>query len=325
MAGSGMKQESQDARRLHLGRKFSYERLTRYRARFIDPATGRFYPHLLRSRACPVCDGTDHVEVFVKDGGTTVKCLACTMVFLNPCFTEEALAHYYRDLDSGQAEIVAREGDFYREIYGLGLASIERHASPGTLLDIGCSSGAFLDLARERGWRTLGIEPGLHEAELARARGHEVTNARLDELDAGAQFDVVSLWDVFEHIPDGRRYWQAIDRHLSPRGVVLLQIPNSDALAARMLREHCHMHDGLEHVNLYNPSTIRRFAESVGYRVLELASVISEISVINNYLHYEDPYFGSSSFGPDLLGLIDEQAIHEKLLGYKLQVVFGRR
>ncbi len=319
-----MEGESRNARTLHQGRKFSYDRVSAYRARFIDPATGRFYDRLLRTRDCPVCGGSDHVEAFTKDGGTTVRCMTCSMVFLNPCFTDEALAEYYRDLDTGQADITALESDFYRAIYGRGLDLIEGHRRGGAVLDIGCSSGFFLDLARARGWSTVGIELGLAEAELARAKGHQIHTRPIEELALGRKLDAISMWDVFEHIPDGRRFWSVLDANLAPGGVVFLQIPNSDSLAARIMREHSRMHDCLEHVNLYSPATIRRFADSVGYTVAAMQSVISEASVLNNYLHYEDPYFGSSAHGTTLLDLIDEPTLHAHLLGYKLQIVLAR-
>lgn len=319
-----MREESADARKLHEGRQFSYERVSAYRAGFIDPATGRFFASLLRERDCPVCGASEHAVVFERDGGTTVKCLDCSMIFLNPCFNEAALEAYYRDLDTGQAQITSNESDFYREIYGLGLDLIEGYQPSGRILDVGCSSGFFLDVARGRGWNTIGIEPGLREAELAREKAHEIHTLPISRVSFAQKMNVVTLWDVFEHIPDGRTYWEQIDAILAPDGLVFLQIPNSDSLAARIMREHSRMHDCLEHVNLYSPATIRLFAESVGYKVAEMRSVISEASVLNNYLNYESPYFGSSSFGTVVLGLLDEATIHDNLLGYKLQVVLCR-
>ena len=83
------------------------------------------------------------------------------------------------------------------------------------------------------------------------------------------------------------------------------------------------MFDGLEHVNLYNRSTIEKIADSCGLEVLSMSSVISEIGVINNYLSYEDPYFGGSTNTREVPGLINEEEMHKTLQGYKLQVVLG--
>jgi len=324
-APAEMKTESRNARALHESRKFSYERVAAYRARFIDPRTGRFHEHLLRRRACPVCDSEEYAEIFEKEGGTMVKCLRCSMIFLNPCFTDEALADYYRDLDSGQAEITALEDDFYSDMYNLGLDMIEALRPPGAILDVGCSSGFFLNNARSRGWATTGIDLQIREAEMARGKGHEIHTTSLAALQLPQRFDAIALWDVFEHIPDGRGFWSHLDRNLAPDGVVFLQIPNADSLAARVMREHSHMFDCLEHSNLYGPATIGLFAESVGFNPRDIRSVISEVSVLNNFLHYEDPYFGSSRYGTTVLDLLGESTIHENLLGYKLQIALTRK
>jgi hypothetical protein len=83
------------------------------------------------------------------------------------------------------------------------------------------------------------------------------------------------------------------------------------------------MFDGLEHVNLYGVNTIKILAEKCGLEVLSLKTVISEIGVLNNYLNYEHPYFGSTTNKKFILNLIDEETLHKNLMGYKLQVILG--
>ena len=84
------------------------------------------------------------------------------------------------------------------------------------------------------------------------------------------------------------------------------------------------MFDGLEHTNLYNPKTITLLAEKTGYKVKKIESVISEIAVVNNYLDYLDPYFGTSQYEHKLLNLLDENFIHENRIGYKMQVTLEK-
>ena len=112
---------------------------------------------------------------------------------------------------------------------------------------------------------------------------------------------------------------------LSDKGVIFLQIPSSDSLAAKILREHCNMYDGLEHVNLYGVETIKHLVDKCGLEVISLKTVISEIGVINNYLNYEDPYLGSTTNKEFIPNLIDERKLHETLQGYKIQIILGRK
>lgn len=321
-----MNQETTDAKALHDQRAFSYARIREYRQKFIDPATGKLDLKYVHERACPVCGETKTTALFDKSGGTYVKCQACTMVYTNPVFTEDALKTYYRDLDTGQGEIVVNESAFYREIYQRGLQAISKYQQKSTLLDLGCSTGFFLDLAKGAGWTTSGIELGTAEAEVAKQKGHIVYTEPIEQLKFEQPFDVITLWDVFEHIPDGKAFLRTLGSRLNTGGLVFMQIPSSDALAAKVLRKECHMFDGLEHTNLYNPSTIKQIAGACGFEVVDLQSVISEIAVLNNYLSYEDPYFGASRYDnhAGLLGVIGEDVLHQNLLGYKLQVVLKK-
>lgn len=319
-----MKTESKDAKFLHTGRKFNYDRVKVYHQQFIDNSTSKFYSEYTKKRVCPVCSNNDFQPLFQKSGGTYVKCKSCTMILTNPVFKESALKKYYENLNTGQAEITAKESNFYREIYTLGLNIISQYVDSGKILDIGCSSGFFLDLARDRNWTTAGIELGKIEADLCKNKGHQVFIKSVEKIKFKEKFDAITLWDVFEHIVNGKRYLNLLSKILSRNGVIFMQIPNSDSLAARIMGEKCNMFDGVEHVNLYNPATINLIAKSGGFKITHLSSVISEISVINNYLDYEDPYFGSSVYKNKILGIIGEKEIHANKLGYKLQIILKK-
>jgi hypothetical protein len=132
------------------------------------------------------------------------------------------------------------------------------------------------------------------------------------------------MWDVLEHIPDGIDQLNKIKHHLNDKGILFFQIPNSDALAAKVMRGACRMFDGLEHTNLYNPKAVALLAEKCGYAIKNIRSVISEIAVVNNYLDYLDPYFGTSHYENKVLNLLDEKFIHENKIGYKLQVTLEK-
>ena len=319
-----MKNEAKSAKYIHGKRQFSYDKLESYHLQYMDENTNRFSDKYLELRACPVCNSNEHEFLFDKSGGTYVKCKSCTMVFTNPVFTEAALNEYYTNLDTGQAQIVEEDSDFYREIYTLGLDSIFKFINKGAILDIGCSSGFFLDIAKEKGLSTLGIELGVAEAELCEKRGHTVFTRPVEEVKFKEQIDVITLWDVFEHIPSPNKYLQSLSKILSDKGVIFMQIPSSGSLAAKIMRDKTKMFDGVEHVNLYNPSTIKKTVEVNGFEIVSMKSVISERSVINNYLSFNDPYTGDSEYGSKVLDIMSEELIHENLLGYKMQIILKK-
>jgi len=317
--GGKMKTESKDAKSLHKKREFSYKKMESYN-HLIDPKTNGLYPVFSKKRVCPVCKSNNYKKLFNRRGGIYVKCNSCSMVYTNPVFKPENLKKYYEDLDTGIGEIIENEKDFYREMYELGLNTIEKFKKGGNILEIGCSTGFFLDIVKERNWITYGIEYSKINSEICRKKGHKVYTNSLEDLRFDIKFDVIVFWDCFEHIPDGEKYLELVKKNLRENGLVFMMIPNSDSLATKIMREKCRMFD-LEHVNLFNPKTIKMLVEKCGFEIVEMKSVLSEIAVLNNYLNYEDPYLGNTIYKKKLLNIIDEKLIYENLLGYKLQIL----
>src|SRR3990167_4169207 len=231
-----MRAETKNAQETHLQRQFSYLRIKEYHEKFLNPKTGKFYHHLVEARNCPVCNSSNYSFLFNNSGGTYVKCDDCTMVFTNPVFSTSALKNYYENLNTGQGEIVANENAFYTEIYKTGLNVISTYKSKGSILDMGCSCGFFLDLAKKEGWKTSGIELSIAEGEVCKKKGHVLYHQPLEEINLGEKFDVITLWDVFEHIPNGKKQLELLADNLVKDGMIFMQIPSSGSLAAKILK-----------------------------------------------------------------------------------------
>jgi 2-polyprenyl-3-methyl-5-hydroxy-6-metoxy-1,4-benzoquinol methylase len=309
---------------LHEHRRKMYNEVGAYRNSFIDPATGLMDEKYLERRSCPCCGSSKNRDILVKNGGQYVVCEDCSMVFLNPVFRDECLEEYYRHNNTVQAAAHEEESTFYRDIYNSGLEQIRSATRCTKILDVGCSSGFFLDIAKASGMETYGIELNRLEHRIAEGKGHRVWDKVLSQVDFQTRFDAITLWDVFEHIKDGIGYLRQLAPHLNPDGVVFMQIPSAQSLAARILQEKCNMFEGLEHVSLYNTKTIRMVADAAGYGVAGMKSVIHELDPIFNHINYEHPYFGSFQ-RPEGLEFLTPELVLEKFLGYKLQVILKKR
>jgi len=322
-----MIKSNQTVKELHEKRMKMWDESIENHKKYIDSHTGLFSDKFTRIRTCPVCGSKNYTPIFSKEGGTYVKCKDCTMVYLNPVFTDEAIIDYYQTNHTEQSEVVESDTDnFYTVIYNGGLQTIKQN-NPNIfkVLDIGCSSGTFLDLAKQQNLSTYGVELNKAEFEFVKKKGHTVFNELLENLSFDTKFDAITMWDVFEHIVDGEFYLNTMKNLLTENGVIFLQIPSSDSLAAKILQEHCNMYDGLEHVNLYGVETIKRLAKKCDLEVLNIKTVISEIGVINNFLNYENPYLGNTTNKEFIPNIIDEEKLHETLQGYKLQVILRKR
>jgi 2-polyprenyl-3-methyl-5-hydroxy-6-metoxy-1,4-benzoquinol methylase len=292
---------------------------------FIDNSTGFFRDEFIEERACPACQKKKSNKLFVKEGGQYVKCVSCQMVYLNPVFTDEALVRYYTNNKVEQGVVVADDILFYEKLYSQGLASAQKKTEIGNILDIGCSTGLFLDIAKVKGWKTYGLELNKIEFSIANEKEHNVFNTLLEDACFNEKFNIISLWDVFEHIKDGDKTLKLMKNLLTDNGVILLQIPSSDSLTARVMQEKCNMFDGLEHVNLYGVNSLKILVENNNLQILDIQSVIPELGVLNNHLSYDDPYQGNNNNFDSIFNLFSDEQVLKSLLGYKLQVVIGNK
>jgi 2-polyprenyl-3-methyl-5-hydroxy-6-metoxy-1,4-benzoquinol methylase len=324
-----MNNQSSSTRDLHLKRKVMWDNSMKNHGAFLDKETGLFKESFVENRNCPTCESPNHVKLFYKSGGAYVRCSDCEMVFLNPVFKNEALETYYRNNHDSQSAVVAQDFGFYRELYTKGLSNFQSLFSSTTnpaILDIGCSAGGFLNIAKEAGWSTYGLEFNQQEAKVARQNQHEVFEMDLGNFvkTSDLKFNAVTLWDVFEHIKDGAELLENARTVLDSNGGVFIQSPTSTALAARMLQEKCNMFDGLEHVNLYTHENMQQLAKKTGFEVHSYCTVISERGVINNYLDYQDPYLGSST-ATITNEFMSDDAILKNNLGYKFQIFLKKK
>src|SRR5690349_22293158 len=111
-----------------------------------------------------------------------------------------------------------------------------RHQRSGRLLDVGCSAGFFLKVARDRGFDVHGLEIPADTAALARERYDvDVQVGTLDDahFEPGS-FDVVTMWDVIEHVRDPVGAMSTVARLLKPGGIAALMTPNVEGLFPRL-------------------------------------------------------------------------------------------
>lgn len=151
------------------------------------------------------------------------------------------------------------------------LRSIRAHRGSGRLLDVGCATGFLLEVACESGFDVYGIDRNPEGVRAAEERfGDRVTCGRLaDEPFSGVTFDVVTLIDVLEHVPDPALLLDAIRARLTPGGVMAAVLPNAASFTRRTLGSRW-PHYVPEHLFQWTPESLARFLSDRGWRVREL-------------------------------------------------------
>jgi 2-polyprenyl-3-methyl-5-hydroxy-6-metoxy-1,4-benzoquinol methylase len=228
--------------------------------------------------ACNAC-GKDSADLLIeKDGFDVVRCRGCSLIYVGnpPDDAQRARmysfeAGYHKELKDDQASEA-----FHAREAAMNLAVLRRHVQNGRLLDIGCSTGLFLKAARAIGWAGQGLEYSPDSSRIAReVEGLNVKTGELTEdTYAPHSFDVVTMWDVIEHVPDPRRTLQLISRIVAPGGLLVLKTPDADGLFPRwslMLAARLRYWRHAEppgHLFQFSTRTLSAMAEAAGFEVL---------------------------------------------------------
>lgn len=214
--------------------------------------------------ACPACGGSEVSGRFSNPVGFSFNvCRQDGTVYMNPVPSAETLARLYNDqsysthwLDSAVMDAVD-PADYTR-------ASRAIAPAPGqTWLDVGCATGGLLKLARDR-FACFGVELNADTAAMGRKNGFDVTTGTLADVEGSERFDVISMLQVIEHLPDATQSLADVRRLLKPDGVFYLNTPCADSASFGLFRErHVHV-SGFGHVCLYTKAGLARLAQRCG-------------------------------------------------------------
>lgn len=240
---------------------------------------------------CPLC-GNNQPEFWLaapdrfnagRETHRLVRCTRCWLVSLqNPPRPEEMGKHYGPDYD----RFIGRAGDNSSNRWRDRREAITKHKSSGAILDLGCSSGAFLETLKGQGWELYGIEM----SEGAAKQATERSGARVyvgDVLDAPFapnSFDVITCFDVLEHVYEPRKVLEKARHWLKPGGIVYILVPNIESGEARIFKSYWYGLELPRHLSHFSPRSLRYLAESVGLTVASLET--HRNSAMENSLHY---------------------------------------
>jgi cyclopropane fatty-acyl-phospholipid synthase-like methyltransferase len=199
------------------------------------------------------------------------KCQSCQLLQVDRVPLPAELARYYSG-DSFEVErnsylaATARRGP--RE-----LEWIESFVPGGRMLEVGCSWGKFLDVARGRGWEVSGVELSQPSSEWARTELNlPVFTGKLEDSPyAGSRaLDVVAAWHVIEHVPSPMDFLHACHSCLRPGGYLVLKTPNAACFLARVNGQAWSWAEDVSHLCLFAPQSLGYALEKSGFQVKQI-------------------------------------------------------
>ncbi|HSD61407.1 MAG TPA: class I SAM-dependent methyltransferase [Burkholderiales bacterium] len=227
---------------------------------------------------CPVgCAAPLLPSAIILPEGPLLRCAGCGQL-ISQCSEAQYIAALAKWDTAAGTRPDARSERRHEFLSRLRLATLLRvlgRPAPGArLLDVGCSSGAFLAAAARMGFEAEGVEPSPEAAESARRAGFRVHTGLLEQARyPAAAFDAVTLIEVLEHLRDPRPLLAECRRILRPGGIVMATTPNAASWTARAMGARWEVFSLTAmggHVSFFNPVSLRLLAARTGFELARL-------------------------------------------------------
>jgi 2-polyprenyl-3-methyl-5-hydroxy-6-metoxy-1,4-benzoquinol methylase len=225
---------------------------------------------------CPVCGGRRLRAAFEEPPYSVMRCPECGTGIVSP---RRADLESIYDRSYWRSESPKTLGyQDYRAAEPLYLKTFRRRLSfalkdgprGGRALDVGCAAGFCMAALRELGFDAYGVDVS---AEIA---SHAIDRFGFDTVHIGSldsaqfeehSFDLITLWDVVEHVTDPTGLLRAARRVLKPDGLLVLETQNIDSAFARVLGPRWHHYKHAEHIFHFTPRAVRRLLGQSGFGV----------------------------------------------------------
>jgi len=243
----------------------------------LKPAEARKPIGAKHERPCPIC-GSAGAENWLRAPDRfhgrrelfqLLRCWSCSLVWLkDPPAPAEMSFHYGSDYD----RLIASAGESSPERWHGRQGTLLRYKTGGALLDLGCSSGSFLETLMGPSWKLHGIEM----SEVAAKKAQAKTGAQIfigDILEApypAATFDAITCFDVLEHVYEPQKVMAKVQEWLKPDGIFYVLVPNIDSAEARLFGTYWYGLELPRHISHFSPACLRRVAMSVGLEEVDL-------------------------------------------------------
>ena len=261
-----------------------------------DTATTDKRPPAEVAVRCPLC-GADDYRVRIEDTmgtrvtdprvhytctssafgehGRIVECRSCSLVYMNPRPHHEAVVENYGDVEDHEY-IEEEQGRL--ETFAESLHLVQRYRRSGHLLDVGCHVGTFLTLAQQAGFDVAGVEPSRWGAEIARSRldGAIHCGAVEDAPLPEGGYDVITLWDVIEHLPDPALDIRAIHAALRPGGIFAVSTMDVDSLFAKIAGKRWPWYMQM-HLVYFSRQTLCEMLRREGFQIAEVSNHVRRV------------------------------------------------
>ena len=254
----------------------------------------------MQPRACPGCGDDQPQPAFAKEGFDYVTCGACGSLYALAVPSPDRLADFYRDSPSQR---------YWAEVFYPSVAEARRHkiarprverirqlagthgGVPETITDVGAGAGVFLEVCRAvgLGTRHRAVEPNVRMAEACRGLGFDTFEGfaadAAEDPDLADANDLVTSFEVIEHVADATAYLRGLARLVRPGGLIVVSGLCGDGFDIAVLGRHSKAVSPPHHLNFLSRRGVARLLGRCG---LEEAAFLTpgalDVDIVRNTL-----------------------------------------
>lgn len=232
----------------------------------------------MRNVKCNLCGSNEYIPIDThrKDKYCnpeievrTVICKNCGLVYVNPQPEEAELRNLYSTTYAGvRSDLPSEKRLLQLERMADGrLRWIDERVGvsdrTGKIMDVGGGVGSLLNAFKKRGWDAYGIEPTTHYAEFARERYRlKMTTGFLEDGNLpNSYFDMVTLTQTLEHLPDPTQALITLRKSLKDGGIIYIDVPNI------LKPKHFRFFEA-PHVYTFSPATLSLLLRKTGFELI---------------------------------------------------------
>lgn len=237
---------------------------------------------MLKVKECPICNSrSTNLYIRSKDFSVSkeefdiVKCVNCGFHYTNPRPDNNELGKYYISdhyisHNNANNTLFEKTYQLIRKVAIIGKYNlIAETVKRGSILDIGCGTGDFLNKCKNKKWNTKGIEP----SDLARKKAIEIHDLNVEKSTDLKQlsgvFDVITMWHVLEHVTELNTTVGEFKRLLSDSGKIIIAVPNLKSFDAGYYKKFWAGYDLPIHLYHFTKNSITKLFKKHGFNLVK--------------------------------------------------------
>lgn len=256
---------------------------------FLDSA-GRLRPDRTTGVGCLCRQKASCRAVFTKQGFDFVSCEGCGLLFVDPRPTPQALHAFYGDSESERLKLeilertrLTRQDRIFAP-RAEWIATVLRPTG-GRLLDVGCGNGIFLELFVKRSsWEVMGVDASPVAVGRCADKGIRAVQSDIETFEDAAGFDVITLWEVLEHVFDPLAVLLRCRGLLRPGGALVLTTPNVAGFDYTVLGPDSTNILAPVHLNYFDPRSLTAMLNRAGFMEVAITTPGKlDVDIVRNY------------------------------------------